>query len=93
MKQLDYCVFCGGGELWTKTTEHTWGFRSQVECEHCGACGGAFVEETAHAAARAATENWNQIRRATVFDRINLWFVQLNYDIGCAWYKIKHWDW
>jgi len=94
MALLDYCPFCGCVEVALIKRQHDQGVFSQIECTHCGARGGSFIEETDNEAFESARNDWNQssLRPNTLCDRVRRKLTQLEYDLHEFLYKIKHWD-
>lgn len=92
---LECCPFCGCNEVMLTTKRHSFGFMSHVECSHCGARGGSFVEETTDESIERATADWNQkiLRSVTFREKLSRFFTQVEYDLTCLWYKIRYWDW
>lgn len=73
--------------LGSKVDDHPHGVRASICCDHCGAQGGSFVEDTIHQALNRAKEDWNQpsLRPHTLCDRVRQFWIQLGYDLRSGW--------
>jgi hypothetical protein len=95
-KGIDYCPFCGDEdcalrEIRAEQLDHVtyW-----VQCPHCGARGGTFIEDTAFderwEIAGAAIENWNEARRLTWWElRVKKPIRQFFYDTRLC---VENWN-
>lgn len=94
MALLDYCPFCGYEEIHIKTRTVKLGIDAHAECGHCKARGGHFTDETKELAIESVIDDWNQrdLRPKTLCHRVRRMITQIEYDISCYWYKLKHWD-